>query len=498
MRRTLAFGLILALVLMGGCTSKARPNDSLVVAIPTDPDSFHPHQSIAAATAEIAFNIYEGLVKAAPDGSIIPALASEWKIEEDGLLYSFVLREGVKFHNGRELTPEDVIYCLNRLRDPEVVAKARDYSHIKSITSEGNTVIIRLHQPDAALLAALTEFGAAIYPKEAEDQLSTKPVGTGPFVLTSWQPNSKLVLERFADYWNKELPKLNQVTLQIIPEAATAVSNLLTGHVDLIPRLEAEYLQQVEGNAKLKIIDSPMALVQLLAINNARAPFDDLRVRQAINYAVNREQIIQGAAWGKGQPIGSNLSPAMGTWYQDLTGYYEYDPAKAKQLLAQAGYPDGFSATLYLPAPYPLHRSAGEICADQLADVGINLDIQVIEWATWLEKVYSNRDFELTVIGFDGRLDPHTVLGRYQSTSSRNFANFNDQEYDQLLMQGLRETNPESRKAIYHRLQTILAEKASNVYIMDPSQLAVMQKNVTGWRNYPVYVLDLAPLQRAK
>ncbi len=490
--------LTLGLVFLNGCTLRGREDDSLVVAIPTDPDSFHPHQSLAAATAEIAFNIYEGLVKAAPDGTVVPALAADWKIEDGGLLYIFTLREDVKFHNGRELTADDVIYCLNRLRDPQVVAKARDYGHIKSITHEGNTIKIQLDQPDAAFLAALTEFSAAIYPQEAEEQLSTQPVGTGPFILKSWQPNNEIVLERFADYWQPELVQLNQVTLRIIPEPATMVSNLLTGHVDLVPRLEPDYLHQVEGNAQLKIVESPMALVQLLAINNARPPFDDIRVRQALNYAIDREQIIEGAAWGKGQPIGSNLSPAMGAWYKDLTDYYPHDPEKAKQLLAEAGYPDGFSATLYLPAPYPLHRSAGEICADQLAAIGIHVDIQVIEWATWLEKVYTNRDFDLTVIGLDGRLDPHTVLARYESTSSRNFGNFNSPEYDRLLAQGLRETDMAARQEIYHQLQTLLAQEASNVYLMDPSQLAVMRKDVTGWRNYPVYVLDLAPLARVR
>ena len=188
----------------------------------------------------------------------------------------------------------------------------------------------------------------------------------------------------------------------------------------------------------------------------------------------------------------------MGPWYHDLTDYYPHDPEKAKQLLTEAGYPEGFSAKLHLPAPYPLHRSAGEIIANQLAAVGIQLDIEVIEWANWLEKIYSKGDFELTVIGFDGRIDPNTVLNRYQSQSGRNFGHFNDPEYDRLLLQGLRQTDTKERQLIYQRLQTILAEKAANVYIMDPSQLAAMNKNLQGWENYPVYVLDFASVYWAK
>ncbi len=495
MRKTLISLLIITL--LAGCATTPS-TDELAVAIPTDPDNFHPHQSVAAATGEIAFNIFEGLVKAAPDGSIIPALATEWEISPDGRIYTFILREGVKFHNGREMTAEDVVYCLTRLADPEISPKSRDYTDVESIDAEGNKVIITLTKSNAVFLALLTELGAAIYPKEAEDQLSNQPLGTGPYILEDWEPNNSLTLKKFQDYWNPQLPKIDKVTLKIIPEPTTMVNNLLTGHVDLVPRLEPDYLHQVENNPDLQIIDSPMNLVQLMAINNSVPPFDDIRVRKALNYAVNREEIILGAGWGKGTAIGSNLTPAMGAWYKDLTGKYTYNPKKARELLAEAGYPQGFSATLHLPAPYPLHRNAGEIIANQLEDVGIKLKIEVIDWGTWIEQVNTNRDYQLTVVGFTGRIDPHTMLNRYQSQSGRNISYFNNPEYDRLLVQGLEETDHAARVEIYQQLQTILAEEASNVYLMDPSQIAVMGKDIKGWANYPVYVLDLAQLYKSK
>ena len=499
MRRLISTGIVVMflLVFTAGCSS-TKTSDSAVVAIPTDPEGFHPHHSVAAASGEIAFNIYEGLVKAAPDGSVIPALAEKWSLSPDGLKYTFTLREKVKFHNGRDLTAEDVVYCLSRLIDPEISGKAVDFAGVESIEAEGNNVIITLRAPNAAFLALLTEFGASVYPPEEEENLFTRPVGTGPFVLAQWEPNSQLVLEKFADYWHPDLPKLASVILKIIPEPATAVNSLRTGHVDLIPRLEAEYLHQVEDAPDLKIIDSPMNLIQLLIINNAVPPFDDIRVRKAINYAVDREEIIEGAAWGMGSAVGSIISPAMDFWYKDLTGTYPHDPEQARALLAEAGYPDGFSASLHLPAPYPLHCSAGEILAAQLSRVGIDLNIQVVEWGTWLEQIYTNREFELTVVGLTGRLDPHTMLNRYQSGSGRNTSNFSSQEYDELLALGLQETDPEQRVAIYRELQSILAREAVNVFIMDPNQLAVMQENLQGWNNYPVYVLDLAALFWAK
>lgn len=497
MHRLLVFFLLAFIILAASC-SPSDISNSLVVAIPTDPDGFHPHQSVAAASGEIAFNIFEGLVKAAPDGSILPALATQWTVSPDGLVYTFTLREGVKFHNGRDMTPDDVIYSLSRLIDPDITAKSRDYTGVVGIEASGQQLIITLSQPDASFLALLTEFGASIYPQEAEEQLSTQPIGTGPFVLTQWEPNNQLTLTKFEQYWNPQLPKLKEAVLKIIPEPSTMVNNLRTGHVDLIPRLEPDYLHQIEGDTSIKIIDSPMNLIQLLVINNAVPPFSDIKVRQAINYAIDRDAIIKGAAWGRGTPTGSNLSPAMETWYTDVTGMYPYDTDKAKELLSQAGYPDGFSATIHLPAPYPLHRGAGEIIVDQLAQVGIDLKIQVIEWGTWLEQINANREYELTVVGFTGRLDPNSLLNRYQSASSRNLSNFNSPRYDELLAKGLVESDPQKRVEIYHELQTILAQEASNVYIMDPSQLAVMRQEIEGWNNYPVYVLDLAGLSRTQ
>ncbi|MTI96197.1 MAG: hypothetical protein FH749_12060 [Firmicutes bacterium] len=497
MRKPFISLILIVLVGLTACTASNGEGAGITVAIPADPDGFHPHHSVAAASAEIAFNIYEGLVKAGADGSVQPALAEEWSISADGLTYEFTLRPDIMFHNGRPLEAEDVIHSLGRLFDEEVTAKAREFAAVDTLEAAGDKIIITLSRPDAAFLALLTEFGASIYPREAEEQLDTRPVGTGPFVLTDWQPNNRLELTRFEHYWQDGLPLLDTVTLQIIPDPNTAVTNLRTGHVDLIPRLEPDYMHQVEEEPGLKFVEGPMNLVQLLAINNAREPFDNLLVRQAINYAIDREEIIEGAAWGYGTMVGTNLSPAMGEWYNpEVDEIYSYSPEKARELLAEAGYADGFSAVLHLPAPYPLHINAGQILAHQLEQVGIELSLEIIEWSTWLEQIYQNRDFELTVIGFTGKLDPHSIIGRYQSDSSRNLNNFDNDEYDSLIRQGLEATDPAERQEIYRQVQEILALDAAAAFIMDPNQIAVMAGDIEGWQNYPVYVLDLAALSR--
>jgi peptide/nickel transport system substrate-binding protein len=493
-KKILPLSLVFVLLLVACAPSAIKRNNRLVVAIPTDPDGFHPHISVAAATSEIAFNIFEGLVKAGPGGEIIPALAEDWQISADGLTYTFILRQGVMFHNGRELTADDVVYSLSRVSNPEISAKARDYGAVQAINAQEDQIIIQLSRPNAAFLSLLTSFGASIYPQEAEEQLGARPVGTGPFRLESWHPNNKLELVRFDDYWG-EKPQLERVTLQIIPDPTTAVNNLITGNVNLIARLEPAFLHQVQNRPNLKIIDSPMNLVQLMVINQSRAPFNDIRVRQAMAHAINRDGVITGAAWGYGSPIGSNMSPAMGEWYLDTTGTYEFSQEKARQLLTEAGFPNGFRAVLHLPEPYRLHVSAGEVLADQLEQVGITLDLQIVDWGTWLERVYGNSEFELTIIGFTGQLDPHPLLNRYQTGSSRNFGKFSNAEFDTLLAQGITETNLDARKALYHRMQELLAQELPAIFIMDPNQLAVMTTNVEGWQTYPLYVLDFANIR---
>lgn len=469
-------------------------DETIVIAIPTDPDSFDPTKSVAAATAEVAFNIYEGLVKSTPDGRVTGALASHWDIDESQTKYTFYLREAY-FHNGKLVTAEDVINALNRARDPQIGQRASNYQAIDQIYSEGeDRVVIKLKEPYAPLLYELTEMAAAIYPKDAEG-LANQPIGTGPYKLVEWRPNQYIKLTRFDQYWQTELPYFREVVFRIMPDYNSAVISLKTGNVDLIPRLEGMYLHQVEGDRNLQIIAAPMNLVQLLAINNAHPALQDLRVRQAIAHAINREEIILGAAWGQAEPLYSGISPAMPEFYNDqLQDALPYNPERAKALLKAAGYSQ-LQLTMALPSAYPLHVQAGEIIADQLRRVGIQVNIQLVEWGTWLEQVYTQRNYDLTVVGLTGKLDPHTILSRYVSTEPKNFTNFNCPEFDALIQAGVTTSGAE-RQAIYREAQAYLTNQVAGVFIMDPFQLAVMRKDIQGWQSYPVYVVDVAALYR--
>ncbi|MFZ5436713.1 MAG: ABC transporter substrate-binding protein [Bacillota bacterium] len=503
--------IVLVSALVAGCTGKqggdVKPpvaegpvyGGKLVVAIPTDPDGMDPHKAASAAAEEILFNVYEGLVTSDTEGNIVAAIAKEWTVE-DNRVYTFKIREGVKFHNGRTVTADDVVFSLERIMNPETGhPRLSEYKVVEKVEKlDELTVRITLKEPNAPFLSNLAAVSGAIVPKEAVDTLKDKPVGTGPFKYVDWTTGQHIKLEKNPDYWKDNLPYLDEVEFRIMADPAAQLMALKTGDVDVVPRVANESASEVEADPNLKLLKAPQNLIQLMTMNLKREPFNNLKVRQAINYAVNKAEIIEGAMWGYGTELGSNMSPVMAYWYKDLTGTYPYNPEKAKQLLAEAGYPNGFETTLALPAPYAPHVRTGEIIADQLAKVGIKVKLQVIEWGVWLDDVYTKRNYDMTVIGLTGKLDPHIVLMRYESTYSRNFFNYENPEYDRYLQEARVIADPAKRQEIYYKLQEFLARDAVAVYIQDPSLLIAMKKEVEGWQVYPVYVADISRVYKSK
>lgn len=492
MSKIIKFSVTLVLLLALGVSGQSFAQ-SLSIAIPQDPDSFDPLKTVAAATGEVAFNIYEGLVKATPQGDVEGALATSWTVNDTNTKYTFYLRDAL-FHDGTPVTTHDVVNSLNRARDPEIAVRAGELAMIKEIRELENAVEIELHEPNGAFIYALSEVYASIYPAGSED-LARNPIGTGPYYLEDWLPNQQLVLRRFDSHWAEQKPYFEEASFLIIPDENSMVLNLKSGRVQLIPRLEVSVLHQVENNSGIKVLSSPMNLVQVFSINNARAPFDDLRVRKALALGVNREDILIGAAWGHGILLDSALSPAMAGFYNDnLSDENAYNPTRAKELLAEAGQED-LSFTLTLPANYPLHLQTGELVAQMWEQIGIKVNLDIVEWGTWLERVYTQRDYEVSVIGLAGRLDPHAILVRYTTDNSRNFFNFSNERYDELIKLGLQAVG-EERQALYLEAQEILEQELPSVFIMDPPQLAAMDDDIQGWKNYPTYVVDVASLYK--
>ena len=240
-----------------------------------------------------------------------------------------------------------------------------------------------------------------------------------------------------------------------------------------------------------------MNLIQALYLNNAQEPFDDVRVRQALCYAVDKQQIIDLAFDGYGSPIGSSMYPAFGKYFDEsLTDYYTYDPDKAKALLAEAGYPNGFDMTITVPSNYQPHMDTATVLVEQLKAVGINATILPVEWESWVADTYTGRQFQSTVVGVDAsNMTARALLERFTSTYGSNFINYNNADYDQLFAQAIATYDDAAQTELYKQMERNLTENAANVYIQDLADLVAVRKGLEGVTFYPIYVLDLAGIR---
>lgn len=472
-------------------TERAIANE-LTVGIAQDLDeSLDPHYTVAAGTREVMFNVFEGLVKPDANGNLVPAIAETVTVSEDGLTYTFTLRQNVKFHNGKLLTMGDVLFSLDRNRgaegsDPLIPA----LTGIANVENTETALTLTLVEPNPEFLANLT---FAIIPEDYEDQ-ATAPVGTGPFKFVSRVAQDNIVLEKFEDYYGAPA-FLNKVTYKIIENAEGLLLGLQSGALDLVSHLTITQAKSLRGD-DFNIEEGTMNLVQALYLNNAAAPFDDIRVRQALSYGINKQDVLDLAFDGFGHPLGSSMYPAFGKYFDEsLTDFYSYDLEKAKSLLADAGYPDGFEMTITVPSNYEPHVNTAEVLAELLKDLGITAKIQPVEWGTWVDDVYGNRNFQTTVIGFDtGTLTARGMLERFTSTHSKNLINYKNEEYDALFEQALKSFDDAEQTALYRAMERNLTENAANLYIQDMADMVAVRKGLTGLTFYPLYVLDVSTL----
>ena len=475
-----------------GKTGEPVKGGEITVGIAQDlDDSLDPHQTVAAGTREVLFNIFEGLVKPNSDGEMIPAVAEKYTLSEDGTTYTFTLREGVKFHNGQTVTAEDVVYSINRCAAvPEGQEKplVAAFSAVKSVEAlDEKTVAVTIAQRDLEFISYMT---AAIIPADYENQ-DTAPVGTGPFKFVSRTPQQDFVMERFEDYWGAPA-WLDKVTYKICENADALVMNLNGGSIDLCAHLTSAQASQL--NQSFQVLEGTMNLVQAIYLNNQAKPFDNQLVRQALCYAIDRQGIMDMVADGHGTAVGSSIYPAFTKYFlPELVDKYPHDVAKAKELLAQAGYPDGFDMTISVPNNYQPHMDTAEVVAEQLREAGINVTIQPVEWSTWLDTIYNGRQFQATVVGVDAANMPaRAMLERFPSDYGKNFINYNNPAYDALFQQAINAQDEATQTDLYKQMETMLADTAANVYIQDLCDLVAMRQDLGGLKFYPIYVLDLS------
>ena len=475
-----------------GETGEPVKGGEITVGIAQDlDDSLDPHQTVAAGTREVLFNIFEGLVKPNSDGEMIPAVAEKYTLSEDGTTYTFTLREGVKFHNGQTVTAEDVVYSINRCAAvPEGQEKplVAAFSAVKSVEAlDEKTVAVTIAQRDLEFISYMT---AAIIPADYENQ-DTAPVGTGPFKFVSRTPQQDFVMERFEDYWGAPA-WLDKVTYKICENADALVMNLNGGSIDLCAHLTSAQASQL--NQSFQVLEGTMNLVQAIYLNNQAKPFDNQLVRQALCYAIDRQGIMDMVADGHGTAVGSSIYPAFTKYFlPELVDKYPHDVAKAKELLTQAGYPDGFDMTISVPNNYQPHMDTAEVVAEQLREAGINVTIQPVEWSTWLDTIYNGRQFQATVVGVDAaNMTARAMLERFTSDYAKNFINYSNPAYDALFQQAINATDEATQTDLYKQMETMLADTAANVYIQDLCDLVAMRQDLGGLKFYPIYVLDLS------
>jgi len=452
----------------------------------TDPEGLDPQRTAAASTFVVTNNIYDTLVGVTSNWGIIPRLAEKWDISEDGMEITFKLREDVSFQNGRQFKASDVAFTFNRLKDEES-PKARDYANIKEIkVVDDYNITFVTEKLDVELLKSFAYPWTAIVPEEEVANLKTKPVGTGAFILKEWIPQQHIILERNENYYGDK-PKLETVKLELIPDATSLMAGFQVGDLDIIP-LSGDQVKTIEDNKEYFILAQPMNAVQIMSLNTENKMLSNEKVRQAMAMSINKDEIIEASVFGYGDKIGSHL-PTTSPDYYDANDIIEYNPEKAKELLKEAGYENGFDIKLTLPKNYQMHVDAGQVIADQLSKIGIRVNIEIVEWGTWVSEVYSAKKFEMTVVGHTGRLDSYAFLSRYKSDSG-DYISLKTGEVDELLNQAQKELDDAKRKDIYKQIQVILANKLPAIYIQTPYTMLGMQNNVKGMNIFPIDIYD--------
>lgn len=492
--------MTMSIALIGCSGDKAKDSSEIVVGIPQDlEDSLDPHKALAAGTKEILFNVYEGLLKPDSQGNNIPAVAESYTVSEDLMTYTFKLRDGIKFHNGKNVTADDVKYSIDKFAgisdgsEPLVSA----FSVIEEVNIiDDKTVDVVLNTPDTDLPTYLAMVSAAIIPKDNENP-DTVAIGTGPYKYVSRSPQENIICEAFDDYWG-EKANIKNVTFKVEANADSIVMDLLGGSIDFYARLTIDQVKQLSD--EFSVYEGTMNLVQALYLNNNVKPFDDVRVRQALSYATDVDEILDITAEGKGTKIGSSMFPAFGKYYDEsLSELYPTDIEKAKELLKEAGYENGFNMTITVPSNYQPHIDVAQVLAEQYKKIGVNAEIQLVEWNSWLSDVYTGRNFESTVIGVDASyLAASALLSRFESTAANNFINFKSDAYDKAYNKTLTTADDDERTALYLECEKILADEAANVYIQDLPEYVVLNKKFTGYEFYPLYVQDIAKLKLAE
>jgi peptide/nickel transport system substrate-binding protein len=477
---------ILALGLALGVTPAMAAKMDATIGMQLEPPNLDPTGGAAAAIDEVLYaNLFEGLTRFGPDGEILPALAKSWTISDDGLVYTFSLREGATFHDGTDFNADDVKFSLDRARaEDSTNAQKALFADIASVdVVDPATVKVTLSKQNGSFLFNLAWGDAVIVAPESADNNAAKPVGTGPFMFAQWVKGDRVELDRNPDYWG-EAVKLDHVTFKFISDPTAAFAAMMTGDLDAFPAFPApENLIQFEADPRFSVIIGSSEGETILAMNNKKPPLDNITVRKAIAHAIDRKAIIDGALFGYGTPIGTHFAPHNPA-YVDLTTQSAYDPEQSKALLAEAGVKD---LTLSLKLPPPSYaRRGGEIIAAQLREVGINVDITNVEWAQWLSDVFKAKNFDLTIVSHTEPMD----IGIYARDDY--YFQYGDPAFKAIMADLDKATDPDKRTELMQAAQKKIADDYVNAYLFQLPRTGVANAKLKGlWPNSPTQANDM-------
>lgn len=478
--------LLAALAMVASAAGAAQAKDTLTMGMVLEPPHLDPTAGAAAAIDEVVYaNVFEGLTRIDRRGEVQPALAASWTLSDDGLVYTFKLHDGVKFHDGTAFDSADARFSLERAMAPDSVnAQKALFEPIAKVEApDPSTLVVTLKRPTSSFLFNMGWGDAVMVAPESVADNKTKPVGTGPFTFRQWTKGDSVQLARNPGYWGAQ-PKLAAATFKFINDPAAATAAMLAGDVDAFANFPApESLVQFESDPRFKVVIGTTEGETILSMNNKAKPLDDIRVRRAIAHAVDRQAIIDGAMFGYGTPIGSHFAPHHPA-YVDLTGLYPHDPEKAKALLAEAGVKD-LKLTIKLPPP-SYARRGGEIIASQLKEVGIEAELIPVEWAQWLEQVFKNKDFQLTIISHTEPMD----IGIYARDDY--YFNYANPELKAVMGQLAAAADKEKQDALLGSAQTLIAEDSPVAFLFQLAKHGVWDAKLQGlWENSPVQANDL-------
>ena len=494
MRRTVTLVVVLAIVLVAAASVPAQAPNRLIVQSQTEPPGLDMTATPATATSGVIFyNVQEALVKVDRHGKLVPWLAERWHTA-DNRNYTFFLKKGVRFHNGRELKAADVKYAFERAMNPETKHPyAKDYEAIGDIiVKDDYTVTFALKSVNASFLQNVARSGSVIYPREAVETMKSAPIGTGPFRFEEWVRGDRIVLVRNPDYYVKGLPKLERVTYRFITDPNAVLAALKAGDVDVsLFGLGPEHVQDVQKDPRFQVLVGDTTNDVILAMNNSRKPYSDVRVRRALTHGINKQDVLKGAMFGMGKILGTNVDP-LNPYYADMSNAMPYDPAKAKKLLAEAGYPNGFDTVLKVSPQYYYTVRSGEIITDNLKKIGVNVKIEQIEWGQWLSRVFREADYDLTIIGHAEAWD----IKNY--ANPKYYFRYDSPKFQELFTKSEATVDDKARRDLYVQMQKLMVEDAPVVWLFMHPRLAVAKKGVQGlWKDLPVSAADLSEVSWA-